>query len=312
MGLFKKTRKSDSWLAMVVQGDGIAAASVMPGAAGRPMVGVAEFFPGAAGAEALEKAGKEVRVHGCRCTTLMRSGEYQLLSVEAPNVPAEEVKTAVRWRLKDLLDFAVDDATVDVLDIPVDPNAAVRPQKMLFVVAARNSVLAPLQKMFTLAKTGLSVIDIPELAQRNVAALLEEEGRGLAMLSFDGDGGLLTVTCRGELYLSRRIDIPFAHVVDEDPDRRHATFDRITLELQRSLDNFERQFSFINVARLVLAPSTVQGLDEYLSSNLYTRVDSLDLAELFDLEQTPQLADKALQQRFFLPLGAALRQGAAQ
>jgi len=58
----------------------------------------------------------------------------------------------------------------------------------------------------------------------------------------------------------------------------------------------------------VLAPSPVTGLEQYLSSHLYMAVETLDLALLFDLSRTPALADKAMQQRFFLPLGAALRQ----
>lgn len=307
MVFFRKKKKSDSWLAMVLQRDGIAIAGVTRGPAGRPAAALAVFFAGVTGGEALEKAAREVRADTYRCTTLMRAGEYQMLSVEAPNVPPEEVKTAVRWRLKDVLDFPVEEATLDVLDIPVAPNSAVRQQSMMFVVAARNSVIEPLQKTFADAKAGLSAIDIPEMAQRNIAAMLEPEGRGLAMLSFDEDGGLLTVSCGGELYLSRRIDIPLAQLTDADHDRRTQSFDRITLELQRSLDNFERQFSFISVSKLVLGPSEMTGLDEYLSSNLYTAVETLDLGSLFDLERTPELADKAVQQRFFLALGAALR-----
>jgi MSHA biogenesis protein MshI len=151
------------------------------------------------------------------------------------------------------------------------------------------------------------------MAQRNVSALLEQDGRGVAMLSFGEDGGLLTVSWRGELYLSRRIDVTLVQILDEDHDRKHQAFDKITLELQRSLDNFERQFSFISVAKLVLAPSGATGLDEYLSSNLYTRVETLDLADVLDLERVPDLADPGRQQRFFVPIGAALRleEGAA-
>ena len=56
----------------------------------------------------------------------------------------------------------------------------------------------------------LGTIDIPEMAQRNLSSMLETDGRGIAMLSFGEDGGLLTVSCRGELYLSRRIDVSSA------------------------------------------------------------------------------------------------------
>jgi MSHA biogenesis protein MshI len=292
---------------MVLQRDGIAAASVRRPAEGKPAVSLASFFPGAANAEALEKAGKDLHCANYRCTTVLGGGDYQFLSVEAPNVPREELKTAMRWRLKDVLDFPVTDATYDVLDIPLDPNAPTRPQQSIFAIAARNSVIQARQKLFTQSKIRLRTIDIPEMAQRNVSAMLEPEGRGIAMLSFGEDGGLLTVSWRAELYLSRRIDVTLAHLLDADHERRHQSFDKITLELQRSLDNFERQFSFISVAKLVLAPSGAAGLEEYLSSNLYTRVETLDLGQLLDLGGNPELEGGARQQRFFVAIGAALR-----
>jgi MSHA biogenesis protein MshI len=229
------------------------------------------------------------------------------MSVEAPNVPRAELKTAMRWRLKDVLDFPVNEATYDVLDIPLDPNAAVRPQQSVFAIAARNSVIQARQKLFARSKIRLRTIDIPEMAQRNVSALLEPEGRGIAMLSFGEDGGLLTVSWRAELYLSRRIDVTLAQLLDADQERRHQSFDKITLELQRSLDNFDRQFSFISVAKLVLAPTGADGLQEYLAGNLYTKVETLDLGQVLDLASIPELGEPARQQRFFVAIGAALR-----
>jgi MSHA biogenesis protein MshI len=307
MRFFRKKKKTDGWLAFAFDSDGIAAASVTRTAEGKRAVGVAAFFPCEHSAEALEKAGKDLAAAGFHCSTLLAGGEYQVLSVEAPNVAADELRTAVRWRLKDMLDFPIDEATIDVLDVPVDKNAALRPQQTLFAVAARNAVLKPRQRLFAAARLALAVIDIPEMAQRNVSALLEPQGRGVAMLSFGRDGGLLTVSYNAELYLARRIDVTLEQLLDADHDRKHQSFDKVTLELQRSLDHFERQFSFISIAKLVLAPSTVTGLEEYLSSNLYTPVESLDLAAVFDLAGAPELRDKARQQRFFLPLGAALR-----
>ncbi|THC46542.1 agglutinin biogenesis protein MshI [Massilia sp. Mn16-1_5] len=307
MRFFRKAKKREGWLAIALQRDGLAAVSMQTAPDIKPQVRQAVFYPGKNHAELLEKAGRELHAHAYRSITVLGGGEYQILSVDAPNVAPDELKTAVRWRLKDLLDFHIDDATIDVLDLPVDPNAAVRAQHSMFAIAARNSVIEARQKLFTAAKVDLAVIDIPEMAQRNISALVEPPGRGVAMLSFGEEGGLLTVSYRAELYLTRRIDIHLEQLLDEDIDRRNAAFDRVTLELQRSLDNFERQYSFISVAKLVLAPSPVKGLDEYLSSNLYTPVDTLDLASVFDFERAPELLDALQQQRFLVPLGAALR-----
>lgn len=309
MRLFRKAQKNAGWLTIAFLGDGIAAASVRRLPSAKPVVELAMFYPGASAssADALEKLGKDLQANRYQCTTLLGGGEYQLLAVDAPNVPPDELKIAVRWRLKDMLDFHVDDATIDVLEIPVDKAASARAGHGMFAVAARNSVIEMRQNLFTTAKLALSVIDIPEMAQRNIAALVEPDGKGLAMLSFTPDGGLLTVTFKGELYLSRRIDISQDQLMQPDHDKLHASFDRITLELQRSLDHVDRQFHFINVAKLVLAPNLAPGLETYLSSNLYMPVESLDLAAVLDLAQVPELAAIEQQQRFFLTLGAALR-----
>ncbi|HJV85655.1 MAG TPA: agglutinin biogenesis protein MshI [Noviherbaspirillum sp.] len=206
-----------------------------------------------------------------------------------------------------MLDFHVDDATIDVLDVPLDKNAPSRNHSM-YAVAARNQLVSQRQTLFSDAKIPLSVIDIPEMAQRNIAALLEPEGRGLAFLSFDAEGGLLTVSYAGELYLARRIDVTPDQFAQPDAEQNAAVFDRITLELQRSLDHFDRQYHFITIAKLVLSPSLAEsGLQAYLASNLYLPVEALNLETVLDISKAAELRSPEAQQRHFLTLGAALR-----
>lgn len=307
---FTKTKTNPGWMAISLLKEGICFAHVIRHAGARPQVeriGFHSCSPESVPAT-LEKISKEHGLHRYQCTTLLGPGEYQILSVDAPNVPREELKAAIRWRIKDMLDFHIDDATIDVLDVPVDPNAPARNHSM-FAVVARNSVIRERQERFEAARVGLKAIDIPEMAQRNISALLEQEGRGTAVLSFEEGGGLLTVTYQGELYLARRVDLPFAQLSTEDAERRHAAFERVTLELQRSLDHFDRQYHFITVSRLVLGPlpAVLESLEAYLSSNLYLPVESMSLAGLLNLDRVPELADAALQQRYLATLGAALR-----
>ncbi len=288
--------------------DGICVARVERQAAAKPIVKLSAFYPAAPSlsAEALARAARETQAAGFVGSTLLSGGEYQLLQVEAPNVPQDELKTAVRWRLKDMLDFHVDDATLDVLDIPLDKNAGNRAHSM-FAIASRNSLIQARQDLFAEAQAPLSVIDIPEMAQRNISALMEPEGRGLAMLSFDASGGLLTVSYNKELYLARHLDVALPMLQEQDIDRRHAAFDKIALELQRSLDHFDRQYSFISISRLMLAPTGVPSLQDFLSAQMYMPVESFGLADVFDLAEVPELQAPEQQVRHFLTLGAALR-----
>ena len=310
MSLFSKTTKTAGWLSIDIQGDGIYIAHVTPMPAARPQVGLTAFYPAdkTQTAAVLARLAKDLHADRYEWTNVLNSGEYQLLSVEAPNVPQDELKTAIRWRLKDMLYFHVDDATIDVLDIPGDKNAPERKGAM-YAVAAHSQFIQQRQALFEQVKISLNVIDIPEMAQRNISALLEPPDRGLALLSFDNTGGLLTITFAGELYLSRRFDVTVAQLLQTDADQKNACYDRTTLELQRSFDHFERQFRFIAVAKLMLAPlgDGGSGLQEYLAANLYMPVEALNLDAVLDISSVPELQQLQQQQLYFMALGAALR-----
>jgi MSHA biogenesis protein MshI len=310
MGLFTRTKKIAGWIAISFQEDGIYVAFVKRLPAAAPEVGLVAFYPASRAevSEPLEKLCKELHADRYSCSTLLAPGEYQILSVDAPNVPPAELKTAIRWRLKDMLDYHIDDAMIDVLDIPPEKNAPARNHSM-HAVAARNQLIEQRVALFGQAKIPLSVIDIPEMAQRNISALLEPEGRGVALLSLDSEGGLLTVTCSGELYLSRRIDVRLPQLMQSDADQRNACYDRVTLELQRSLDHLDRQYHFIALSKLVLSPlgESSFGLQEYLAANLYMPVEALNLETVLDITKVPELKSLEAQQRYFMTLGAALR-----
>jgi MSHA biogenesis protein MshI len=310
MGFFSRKNKTAGLMAINLCHDGIYSASLVRASGTKPSLEFVSFYPrlNKTWQEMLDRLAKESPAKNYQCSLLLSPDDYQLFTIDSLNVPAEELKSAMRWRLKDMLDYHVDDATIDVLDVPGDKNGGGRSHSM-YAVAARNKLIAERQTAFLSAKLPLTVIDIPDMAQRNISSLLEPEGRGIAMLSFDENGGLLTVTFLGELYLSRRLDIKLSQVQQADADKKTLVFERITLELQRSLDNFDRQHSFITTAKLILAPmgEVATQLQSYLASNMYMPVDVLDLACVIDLSKIPELSDSARQQAYFMTIGAALR-----
>jgi MSHA biogenesis protein MshI len=256
--------------------------------------------------EDLGKSARNLDLLGHQCTTVLQPGDYQLLVLDAPNVPQEELRAAIRWRIKDMIDYHVDDATVDVLDIPVDKTATGRTRSM-FAAAARNKVIQACVERFHGAGIPLSVIDIPETAQRNISALYEDKGRGAAMLHLGEESGLLTVSYAGELYLSRRLEIPLSALTrDDDQQQRNDCFERILLELQRTLDHLERQFPWVIVSKLLLAPEpTETGLAEFLRSNLDIAVIPVDLRDKIGFADAN--AEPGLQWQMFHLIGASLR-----
>ncbi len=254
--------------------------------------------------------GRLRRKHGlerAECVTLISEGDYQLQVMDAPEVPDEELRDAVRWRLNDVLDYPADAATVDLFSVPGDPNSPTR-IRSVYAVAARNELIAERMESFSGARLSLKVIDIPEMAQRNMAAMYETPGRALALLSLSAERGLLTFTAAGELYLARGIDIGLMQLDHAEGDLRKQLCDRLVLEVQRSLDHFDRQFSFLTLSRLVLAPLPEgTGLEAYLAENLYVPVEEARLEDAIDISRIPELTTRAIQAERFMAIGAALR-----
>jgi MSHA biogenesis protein MshI len=272
------------------------------------VVDVCAQFPNADNdVETLQGLRRELDLDRFSCSTLLPARQYQLQLIDAPNVPEAEMKAAARWRLKDVLEYPVETATVDIVAVPSDQIAAGR-GRSIYAASARNQDIESRMKMFAQAKIQLRVIEIAEMAQRNLATLFESDQRALAMLSFSEEGGLLTFTARGELYLSRRIEISLEQLIGVRAEMRDQLFERIALELQRSLDHFDRQFSNIPVARLLLAPLPEESeLSAYLAENLSAPVQSVNLGDVLDFHEVPELREPAEQNLRWQTLGSALR-----
>lgn len=271
---------------------------------GKPRVLLADSVAkGADAAATLSALKKPLRLDRYRCTALLTHGKYQLIQTDAVAGAPEEAREIVRWKLKDQVDFPVDSAAVDLLPIPSEGRV---PQ--VFAAFSPESVIAPLVQAFQAARVPLTAIDLPEISQRNLAALFEESGRGLATLIFDDDEGLLTFTRNGELLVVRHVEIAARQLMSADAERRVMLLERIALDVQRSLDNFDRSYSAIPLARLLVAP--IPGVDSFLShlrANLTVPIVPLDLSSVFDLGAVRALLDPLRQFQCLRALGAALR-----
>ncbi|HWA36926.1 MAG TPA: agglutinin biogenesis protein MshI [Burkholderiales bacterium] len=275
--LFRRRTREGGWLAISVEPDAVLFAHGVAEAPARCKVTRCGARPLGAAQADMQRVARELEADRYQCLTLLGPDQYQLLLVEAPNVPAAELKAAVRWRLKDMLDYHVDDATVDVLDIPPDPSGAQRAHSM-YAVAARNDVVQQCIGRLESAGVPLTVIDIAETAQRNIAALFESPDRALAFLYFGADHSLLTINYHAELYLARRIEVTARQLALDEPR------ERVLLELQRSFDHFERQFPFASVEKLMVGPEPSDtGMVAYLSANLGLPVQAARLEEVLDV-----------------------------
>jgi MSHA biogenesis protein MshI len=246
-----------------------------------------------------------------RCAVLLASGEYQISAVEAPPaVQSGELKAAMRWRMKDVIDYPVDQAVFDILEIPGAQGGGA-PSSLVYVIVARSELVKSYVQRFDEAKVPLEVVDVPETAQRNITTLYEPEGRGVGLLYFDDTGGLLTVTSGGDLYLVRRFDFTMNQIREATGAYQEDLFGRILVELQRTLDSFERQNSQIVLSRLMLGPQPEPtALGAYLRTNFGVSVDEVSLEDV--VEFRGEAPDAESQWQYFHMIGCSIRAEAAQ
>jgi MSHA biogenesis protein MshI len=305
--VFGKKRRANQFPVNLASlpGCAVAVQLVAASATAKPQLGLVRYLASTAGAtERLDHMARDLRIKRARLNILLEGPDYQFLQIDPPSVPVDELKTAVRWLVKDVLRHPLDAVTLDVLP-PPEGQAGRRPSA--YVVASPNSLVRERMLQFRAYTSDVEVIDVPEMAQRNLADRLEEHGRATAVLSITSSGCLLTASRDGALYFTRNFELSTLSLAAA-PSARRDQFDRLVLELQRSLDVLDHQFSFLSVSTLWIAPfAQCEELLSLLIENLYLPVKIINLAEIFDCSRCQLPEDANQQASLFHTLGMALR-----
>lgn len=297
-----KKLRTDGFTAVVTAEAGSHVATVIRGRGGVPSVSFLRSTPRSVNSSELKRLIERSPADRYRATTLLDRNDYQLLLVEAPDVRPEELRSAVRWRIKDLIGFHVDDAVIDVFEIP-DQRHANR-NRMMYAIAARARRVTERADVVDAAGLGTDVVDIPEMAVRNLAMLMPEEARGLALVHLDNSGGIITISRQGTLYLTRRLDTGVEELKAAQEPARTALCEGVLLEVQRSLDYYESHFPHGPVAAIALTPTAAATpLGDYLPQQLETPVLQLRLEDVLAFEEPAETLDA----NDILAIGAALR-----
>jgi MSHA biogenesis protein MshI len=296
-GFLKTSPASRVRVGVAVAGDDAVLAAVRRPAAGRPVLEQCVRVPRAAFAASFKDGGWA----RSPVSAVLAPGEYQLALIEAPDVLPAEMRAAVRWRLKDAIDFHIDDAIVDVFDLPEQARRA--QGRSMYAVAARRGAVEQYVRLLEGCR-GLDVVDVPELCLRNLAAQLPSAEQGVAMLHL-ADLVATVVVVRGQtLYLARSLDLQATLAFDGDLPSIDAA--AVALQLQRSLDYYESHYDQPPIAEVAVAPSgpRAAALADGLARETGLKVSAYDLAERFECP-TPPPAE--LQATALFAVGAALR-----
>ncbi len=303
---FKQHRHANARAGIVLAERSLAIAVVKREPNAKPTITHCSSHPlEADGSQALKAAVDKAAAQRIPTCAVVDGDDYQLVQVEAPEVLPSEMRAAIRWRLKDAIAFSVDDAAVDIFEIP-EPARHTQ-TKMLFAAAARNSAVQRISGTLKPLAKGFDAIDIPDLCLRNINACLPQDAKGLAMLALHEDFAQLVITRQGSLYVTRRIDLRGGF----NPHVQHdATSDidagTLALELQRSLDYYESHYDQTPIGDLVLAPADerTQSLAAGLRDETSLRISVLDVREHFNVYKSGEVITDW---PTLMALGAALR-----
>lgn len=335
---FKKKKRGQGMNAVVLCEKGIAYACIQRNAGQPPMLSSLHFSEldnKTETASALKQLAKDFQLEDKEITTSLLIADSNLVMLEKPEVSDAELRQAVRWKIKDSLPYDLNDAIVDVFEIPGQRERGRTP--LVYVTAAEKEFLKQQIKTFEEQHLEISSIDIAELVMRNIAALLPEDQQGVALLKLEPNQGLITLTQDSSLYLARNIDVGYTSlgtntnismlgsntntsILGETPAEgdglafeqemapdQQRSLDDIVLEVQRSLDYYESHFAKPAINSLVIAPlpHEVPGLIKYLAGALGLQVRMLDLNAVLDM---PQPVSEEQQAKGFFAIGAALRE----
>ena len=217
---------------------------------------------------------------------VVRTEDYQLVQVEAPEVLASELRAAVRWRLRDAIDFDIDDAVFDIFEMPDPPRRT--NNRMMFAVAARSAAVQRVSGVISPYARGFDVIDIPELCQRNLSALLPQDKKGVALLTLSDKFAQLVLTRESVLYLTRRIELTVSSDSLRLGDSNAVATDvsSLALEVQRSLDYYESHYDQTPISHLFIAPGDERAaaLAKNLRNEMSLQIEPFNLSEVFEVE----------------------------
>jgi MSHA biogenesis protein MshI len=204
---------------------------------------------------------------------LLPPPDYQILKVDTPNVPNDELKAAARWQIKDMVDAGAGELTLDVMHVGGDQP---RQHRKLFVVAARSAAIQSLTQRAAATGAEVGVVDIWETALRNLliqqARSDDLSQRACAAVLLHPEHAMLVVGAQDELFYTRRLEhdpgllarakgeqaaaevqhmpLGFEYQPGGSFDIASAQDSPLVVELQRSIDVWERSWPDLPLARL--------------------------------------------------------------
>jgi MSHA biogenesis protein MshI len=210
---------------------------------------------------------------GANTHVIINHGSYSLVQVEKPNVPETEISSALKWLVKDLVPIAPDNMVCDYFDIA---GQQTQPERVNVVCAKKDELQALVEALLT-HQLNIVEITIPEFCFAKLIPPTEDPV--LLVCQQPAADITLLVAREGRLEFFRHLR-GFTQIYEQsEQELTYGTIDSLSLEIQKSIDYYERQLKLPPVQKiaLLLPIKTEAFLAEKIAENMHL---PLTLAEL--------------------------------
>lgn len=227
---------------------------------------------------------------------LLNPDDYQLFVMDTLPVKEEEFAEALKWRARSLINYPVEQASLDYFNLPGKRGSNTT---MMALIAARSGYLEQVVNIAKDTNLNLTTIYIPELAMKNLAAIYETDEKCTAVIYFYDKGTILNISSKQVLYFTRRLNY------NSTTAQNANNFEPICLDVLRYFDFFQSQWRLNSPNRIfVISDKDVSEVISALSQHLMLTVES------FHIRVPSKGAEPftELSNQYLLPYGCALRE----
>jgi len=206
---------------------------------------------------------------------VLSAEQYQIVQVDKPSIPDEEINAALKWQIKDLVPVEPEDMIVDYFSGPMLAGG----KEKINVVCAKKSELSTMLNALSNSQLTIDAIITEEFAFAGLVAF--NTLPVLLVVQQPNEEVLILIIKESNIYFHRRLR-GFAQLGSKTPEELgFGTIDSLSLEIQRSMDYYERQLKQapIREIQLVLPVKTEAYIATKLAENTTANVNVLAIDE---------------------------------
>lgn len=233
------------------------------------------------------------------CNWILHPDYYKVIMLPIPNVPKLEHREAIRWQIKDMIDYPLEDTTIDIF-YSNNFNRSAKAEKV-YVVAAQTSFLKNIANLIKASNLELISIDIRQFALRNLIylKLVKSDSQfSVGILDMVGESCIISLLENESIYLVRKIPVAKTSPLDKSST--------LCDELKRSFDYCHRELNRSPPTRLFTTfnPIEFNDLTSAIVTVLNIQLEPLSIQELINFSYSSNIV---FDLRNLYAVGGALR-----